>query len=1097
MYDIAFEYYDKLNSVSKNKKIKELLPIFLDIAGRKFDQLKLKKPSLDQVNVLSWLIALTIDENEEVTHSYYLQMGDVFLNMAKELLEGTHLIGKEEKWENGLKYIDEAIIAYKAVKMDKKSCEKILAAKLKKIEYLLSIDRLESSLEEAGETTEFFDSQPDKIRPFNKKELSLRIGKIFSKAAIHEVKAKHYDNMDVLRISTVGAFKDAKQFSLIIAFLWELAQIVEEHKNYQKFFELTNITFKTTGQYEKNRQEEILNYLESKGRELCTNILNSRMLMVKKGPIEFNNNEGVRYLEKAIELADQINNETYPLGILEFLFEYARDMFEKKIKIRALPYLEFTAKKWFDYSRQDLAKQSLDFIEAQFQELLTQGKITDASPQLGTLFDILMYIGKTEEAGSKALGFSKAASAASKFDIEFEFLDRSFKAFKTIKDTDKLQELLDALIEKSDPLFGTKNSLLNKYLDLGHQVSKSISKLSEAQFLKALTFKSLNSGMIDLAKDTIPKAFEAYKTLDEKEAADIYFQVGSLLLESDIELALDYISKSTSFAKQFESLSETIDRNLDYIKDQTLLADGLTRKTLLITNLEKICSMVDRKEVYDEFLFEFVKNLGEKDKSNEYFETMLKYLKITFETFLNKGENHPKLAEIILWTKKHVFESYNLETQINQIFDLSSLLLDFLQSLERKDEIVSFYWDIFELYLSGDHIVQATKFYRNTQQKIKKFERTESLERELTTKTIDRLNRQVKPIIQDEKFDEAWQIIQELYSILYESDLQKQAFELFVTNAAIFSNFRLDLALTMWNQALEGARETRTTEIFDMVHKTITEETIPKYSEEENIPAVNQLYSLLIEIEKDTQRLEEISGTLMEAAKLNLALGNFNGLQKWGKEIIILAREQNNKQLLFEITDMYFAIGKNLLQTDTKTAMIFITQGSEALRSFGEVGFARYCEKLGDMYEELYNTPKTQSLAINERENIIKHYKNTGMKKEEAKFLTTSAKLSFQAGNISEGLKLISKATDIFQELNDEDGLSDIVTVCLKTAAKYQIGTTEYTSLSKHASSIQESTHISEEKTSDAFGDIFDSMLDDMTSLMDPKKRKKRFKKKK
>ncbi|MHA1331180.1 MAG: hypothetical protein ACTSR2_08895, partial [Candidatus Hodarchaeales archaeon] len=1043
MYEIGVQYYNKLSSFSKEKKIKELLPIFLEIAGRKHDQLKLKKPSMELINVLGWLIVLTIGDKTEVAHEYYIETGGVFLALGKELLEGTHLMGKEEKWENGLKYIDTAIVSYQSVKLDKKAFEKILAAKLKKIEYLLAIGRLKASLEEAGATTEFFESQPESVRPYDKKELSLRIGKIFSTAALSEAKAKHYEAVNVLQISTIGAFKDAKQFTSITPFLWELAQIVEEHKNHKKFFELVDLTFKTAGEYEENRQVEILDYLENKGKELCGNILNSRLLMVKKGPIEFENNEGVKYLEKTIELADQINNKTYHLRILEFLYGYAKEMFIKKLKTRALPYLEFCAKKWWDYSKQDSTKECIDFIETQFQEFMTQGKINKAAPHLSTLFEILMYIGQTKEAGSKALGFSKAASAVSKFDIEFDFLDKSFKAFKAINDTDKLQELLDSLVEKSDPLFGTKNPLLYKYLELGHQVSQSISKLSEAEFLKALTFKSLNSGMIDLAKETVPKAFEVYKTLDEKEAADIYFQVGSFLLESDIETALDYINKSTSFVKQFESLSETVERNLNYIKDQTLLTDILDKKIKLMTNFEKITSMVSREDTYHEFLFEFVKNLGENDISSEYFENMIKYLKISFETFYNKDKNHPKLAEIILWMKNHVFESYNIKTQVDQIFNLSILVLEFLKSLERKDEIISFYWDVFELYLSGDHIVQATKYYRNTQQIIKQFEGTESIERELTKKTIDRLNRQVKPIIQDERFDEAWQIIQGLYSILYESNLQNQAFELYVTNAAIFSSYRLDLALTMWNQALEGAKQAGAKEILEIVHKTISEETLPKYSEEENLPAVNQLYSLLIDLKKDLDKTDEIADTLMEAAKLNLALGNFNGLQKWGAEVVNLAKEQNNEELLFQITDMYFALSKNLLQTNTEIAVNFITQGSEALRTFGDTGYSRYCEKLGEMYEELYNTQETQSLAKSERENIINHYKNIGMKKEEAKFLTTSAKLSFQAGNISEGVNLIGKATNIFQELKDEEGLSEIVAVCLKTAAKYQIGTTE------------------------------------------------------
>jgi hypothetical protein len=110
----------------------------------------------------------------------------------------------------------------------------------------------------------------------------------------------------------------------------------------------------------------------------------------------------------------------------------------------------------------------------------------------------------------------------------------------------------------------------------------------------------------------------------------------------------------------------------------------------------------------------------------------------------------------------------------------------------------------------------------------------------------------------------------------------------------------------------------------------------------------------------------------------------------------------------------------------------------------------------------------------------------------------TSAKLSFQVGNINEGLDLISQATGILKELEDEDGLGEIVSVCLKTAANYRVGTDEYITLSRHAASVQESAtvEISEEKTQEAFGDLFDGLLDDMTKLMDPTEREKRQKEK-
>ena len=144
----------------------------------------------------------------------------------------------------------------------------------------------------------------------------------------------------------------------------------------------------------------------------------------------------------------------------------------------------------------------------------------------------------------------------------------------------------------------------------------------------------------------------------------------------------------------------------------------------------------------------------------------------------------------------------------------------------------------------------------------------------------------------------------------------------------------------------------------------------------------------------------------------------------------------------------------------------------------------------------MYNSPLTQQVAQNEREKILKHFKDSGKRKEEGTFIVTTARISFQADNIDDGLNQISQATTIFKEIEDKDGLSEVVSLCLKTASSFRIGSSEYEALSSHAASVQETAtvEISDEKTQEAFGDLFDGMLDDMTSLMDPKERKKRKK---
>ncbi|MFX0171918.1 MAG: hypothetical protein ACFE9L_08360, partial [Candidatus Hodarchaeota archaeon] len=212
-----------------------------------------------------------------------------------------------------------------------------------------------------------------------------------------------------------------------------------------------------------------------------------------------------------------------------------------------------------------------------------------------------------------------------------------------------------------------------------------------------------------------------------------------------------------------------------------------------------------------------------------------------------------------------------------------------------------------------------------------------------------------------------------------------------------------------------------------------------------------------------------------------------------GNKGIDLAIKFNNESVLFEFSDMYFGVGRGILSDDPKIGLKLITTISDKLRSYGSSGFDYYCVKMGEIYEDLYNNPQTTSLAQNERNKILEHFKQTSRRKEEGNFLITSAKLSFQAGNVNEGLDLISNATEIFRELEDEDGLSDIVCVCLKTAANYSVGSKEYQLLSSQATKIERSgVEISEEKTQEAFADLFDGLLDDMTELMDPKKRKER-----
>ena len=195
---------------------------------------------------------------------------------------------------------------------------------------------------------------------------------------------------------------------------------------------------------------------------------------------------------------------------------------------------------------------------------------------------------------------------------------------------------------------------------------------------------------------------------------------------------------------------------------------------------------------------------------------------------------------------------------------------------------------------------------------------------------------------------------------------------------------------------------------------------------------------------------------------------------------------------------MFYSAGRSLLEEDPEVAITLINTASKNLKAFGEKGINLYSTRIAEIYEELYRSPIGNQLAISERENLLRHFKENNQKQEEAKFLLTSAKIAFTENNVSDGIDQIYKSTTIFQELEDKNGLSEIATFCLKTTSRFQVGSPEYNSLSQHATAIQDGgITLSDEQTQEAFGDLYDGILDDMTTLFDPKVKRKRMKQKK
>ncbi|MFX1517719.1 MAG: hypothetical protein ACFFC6_15555, partial [Promethearchaeota archaeon] len=849
-------------------------------------------------------------------------------------------------------------------------------------------------------------------------------------------------------------------------------------------------------------QQVILDYLDERAKTSCENIISSRLLMVKKSSIEFQNNDGVQYLLKSMNLAKKINNDEIIDEKLGFLYNYSQRMYDRKMVKRSLPYLEFCAQNW--WSLQEGSSQTHDiinYLESKFGTLITEGKFDRASTHLGSIISIKIFIGDSESAGDSAYSFARTAGDQGKQEIELEFLERAYDGFVAAKSIAKLQDMLNYVIQRMEIFFNLEARSLEpreKFIQLGSGISSSISEETRGNFLQATTFKALNAGLFELGIKTVDEAFNVIKKYDPKEAAEIYFKVGSILLEREIEKALDFVDKSTRFAIEIDSLGEVVDRNITFLEEQTLASPVLSQKLQITEKLEVLSGITNKIARFNEFLFTLTKHFADKvDQPNFYTETK-NFISKTFYGYYNQDPNHSKLPEIITWTNNHILEKYS-EAEHPQMYELAIINLAFHEKMKQAQQYIDFFWQVFNKFITTEDFSHATAYFKQTHETFIRMNEPKEVITEFTGQVVASLDRGIKPKIADEKFEEAWTLIEGLFSILIDAGLFVQAVELYQNNGQLFAQHRLDLALTMWSQAMETAKGLNDTESIRAIIKTITDEIIPIYAERGIPPAVNQLYSAAASGQETLGDIAAMLETTLNATRYNLSLSDFEEVHKLGIKGFEFATRLKNEDYIYEFSNMFFAIGSGLLSADPEMGVTLIKTASDYLREFGPTGQDHYLEKMAEIFEPLYNTPITQKVAQNERTKILQHFKDSGKKVEEGRFLVTTAKLSFQAGNINEGLDLISQATGILRELEDQDGLSEIVSVCLKTAANYRVGTDEYIALSRHAASVQETStvEISEEKTQEAFGDLFDGLLDDMTKLMDPAEREKRAKKKK
>ncbi len=1103
MYQLGKNYYDILDQEDQKDKIKELMPTFLEISGRERDRLAAESPE-DMVKVLDWTTTLyQLVGKTDAAYDISLQTGDAYFSYGQQLLTTKVLLGKEEKWQRGLDLLDNAIEAFQQIRLDKQSLDRILSVKLDKISNLIDIGRHAEGIEDTSSLMGYYRSQAADIVPYSSEVLSLKIAEVFAEKSLNTARNKKFDIANALMKTTKAGYENAGKYTEIAPYLWQLALIYDEFKQKELFFSLVDTTFDTTLKYEdESIQQTIFNYLDGRAKDICENIISSRLLMVKKGPIEFQNNDGVQFLLKSMDLAKRINNNEIPEENLGFLYQYGQNMYEKKLTKRSLPYFEFCAQNYWTLQKESKKPHEIiNYLETKFGTLITAGKFDDASRHLGSIISIKIFIEDAESAGDSAFSFAQAAGQQGKQSIELEFLAQTYDAYNAVKATTKLEDMLSYITQQTDPLFNLDSKLQvprEKFIQLGDVTAAAISEETHGKFLQATIFKSLNTGLIELGIGFTDKTFEVLKNYDLEGATDLYFKVGSLLLETDMEKALEFISKSTKFAAEHEPLKDLVGRNLNYIQENALTSTDLSIKMVLAKKLELLCEIVEKGNLFNEFLFTFTQNLAEKADQPDFFAEMKNFLSKTFYGFHTRDPNHSKISEIVTWTNNHILEAYK-DTQHTQMYELAIQDLAFHEELNQIQEYITFFWKLFAKFVSTEDFSNAIAYFKQTYQTLIRMKQPKELTKEFTEQAIASIDRGIKPKIADEKFDEAWPLIEGLFSILKEAGLPSQAVELYEANAQLFAPHRLDIALTMWSQAIDTAKTTDDTKSIAAIGSTIISEIIPMYVEKGIPPAVNQLYTQVIAANEAVGDSASTLDVILQATRFSLSLGDFETLQKWGQKGFQLSSENQAEVSLFELANMFFAVGGGLLAENPEVGKNLIETASDYLRNYGPSGLDYYSTKIAEIYENLYNSPSTQELAQKERVKILQHFKDSGKRKEEGNFLVTTAKLSLQAGNVNEGLDLISQATSILKELENEDGLSEIISVCYKAASNYRVGTDEYQALSNHAKAVQDTAtvEISEEKTQEAFGDLFDGLLDDMTGLMDPKERERREKEKK
>ncbi|MHA2346846.1 MAG: hypothetical protein ACXACP_09025, partial [Candidatus Hodarchaeales archaeon] len=329
--------------------------------------------------------------------------------------------------------------------------------------------------------------------------------------------------------------------------------------------------------------------------------------------------------------------------------------------------------------------------------------------------------------------------------------------------------------------------------------------------------------------------------------------------------------------------------------------------------------------------------------------------------------NHPILQEIIDWTMNFV---KSLETP-DKLLDIVTTCMTFHERINKPDQFRSFLFPIIEQLAIDDEYERALALYKQT---IEFFLRTGYDTYEFTEQIVDLFERDQKSHIHDEQFEQAWKNIQSLFQILTESKMDDKAIQLYKNNALLFSDHRLDLALTMWTKAADLAQHRENAiETISNLSSDIQEKVLPKYLELDNQPASITLYNQIIQLFQSINDDNKAVDTVIELMRYLLTRGDHSNLLTWGEKGLELASKSSIDAKIFDITNMFFAVGKGLLSENPDVGINFIQTASKFLRTYGEAGVDHYRKKVSEIYEDLYKSEVGQELAISERENLLKH----------------------------------------------------------------------------------------------------------------------------